>query len=180
MSKELDTIANTSCCDRSIKHTCHGQILHYGDPSSTLIFKPWWNSLGYSRSSTVYPSEDNAVVFFRNTCFELLLLLMEKAAGPSVGQVDGCDCTAPLAETEVTTTGIAETCIHCTYISRSSYTLLLPVYCKSFFVKPKIATWEMLANLKSQHLLIVKVTKVSHALVSLLPLNRKLLHLQYV
>lgn len=46
---------------------------------------------------------------------------MEKAAGPSVGQVDGCDCTAPLAETEVTTTGIAETCIHCTYISRSSY-----------------------------------------------------------
>ena len=82
MSKELDAIANTSRYDRSIKHTCHGQILNYGDPSSTLIFKPWWNSLGYySRSSTVYPSEDNAVVFSETHCLSYICSSWKKLQG---------------------------------------------------------------------------------------------------
>ena len=46
----------------------------------------------------------------------------EKAAWTCVGQVeDGCGSTALLAEAEVTTIGVADSCLHCAHISRSRY-----------------------------------------------------------
>ena len=48
------------------------------------------------------------------------VLHIEKAAWACGGQVEGsCGSTALLAETDVTTIGVAESCIHCAYISQS-------------------------------------------------------------
>ena len=51
------SIANSIHLQRSIKHTSSGQTLPYSNPLSTLIYEPWWNSLGSSRSVIVFPSQ---------------------------------------------------------------------------------------------------------------------------
>ena len=79
--------------------------------------------MGCSRSAIVCSSQDHPVVFPKTYWKKHIVgvlgaLHTEKAAWTCVDKVeDGCGSTALLAETEVTTISVAESCILGTYFT---------------------------------------------------------------